>query len=65
MGRKIRITAGAVRMEADLLDAPTADLLWEGLPTGGRANIWGEEIYFAIPLNAPAEPAAREEMAVG
>jgi hypothetical protein len=39
MGRKIRITAGAVRMEADLLDAPTADLLWEGLPTGGRANI--------------------------
>ena len=65
MGRKIRITAGAVRMEADLLDAPTADLLWEGLPTGGRANIWGEEIYFAIPLDAPAEPAAREEMAVG
>ncbi len=65
MARKIRITAGEVHMEADLLGAPTAGLLWEALPMSGHASLWGEEIYFAIPLEAPAEPAAREEMEVG
>ena len=65
MVRKIRITAGDIREEASLLEAPAADLLWDALPITGRANIWGEEIYFEIPLDAPAEPAAREEMEVG
>ena len=65
MDRKIRITAGNVQAEARLLEAPTADLLWDALPLTGRANLWGEEIYFEIPLDAPAEPSAREEMAVG
>ena len=65
MDRKIRITAGNVRAEAGLHESPTADLLWDTLPVTGRANLWGEEIYFEIPLDAPAEPGAREEMAVG
>ena len=65
MDRKIRITAGVVQVEARLLKAPTAHLLWDALPLTGRANLWGEEIYFEIPLDAPAEPGAREEMAVG
>jgi hypothetical protein len=65
MGRKIRITAGNVQAEAGLHESPTAALLWDALPVTGRANLWGEEIYFEIPLDAPAEPGAREEMAVG
>jgi hypothetical protein len=65
MTQKIRITAGEVEMEAHLLEAPTAALLWETLPIQGRASLWGEEIYFAIPLEAPAEPSAREEMEPG
>lgn len=65
MDRKIRITAGDVLAEAGLHETPTADLLWDALPLTGRANLWGEEIYFEIPLDAPAEPGAREEMAVG
>lgn len=31
----------------------------------GAANIWGDEIYFEIPLSAPQEPDAREEVAIG
>ncbi len=65
MDRKIRITAGDVQAEAGLVESPTAGLLWDALPVTGRANLWGEEIYFEIPLDAPAEPGAREEMAVG
>ncbi len=65
MDRKIRITAGDVQAEAGLWESPTAGLLWDALPLTGRANLWGEEIYFEIPIDAPAEPGAREEMAVG
>lgn len=65
MNRIIRIRADAVTAEANLHETSTADLLWEALPLYGRANRWGEEIYFQIPLDAPLEDGAREEMAVG
>jgi hypothetical protein len=31
----------------------------------GRANVWGDEIYFEIPLTAASEPDARAEVEVG
>ncbi len=65
MDREINITAGDVQTRARLLETPTADLLWSALPVTGRASLWGEEIYFEIPLDAPAEPEAREEMETG
>jgi len=65
MTRKIRIVTGSVEVEADLLETPTAELLWESLPFEEKTNVWGEEIYFAIPLQTPVEPTAREEMEIG
>ncbi|MEE9275395.1 MAG: cyclophilin-like fold protein [bacterium] len=65
MDRKIKILAGDLEAGAVLAEGPTADLLWEALPIEGRASTWGEEIYFAIPLEAPQEGGAREEMAPG
>ena len=65
LSRKIRITAGDVSTEAELTESETADALWEGLPITGSANVWGEEIYFSIPVEAPLEASAREEMEVG
>ncbi len=65
MQRKIRITAGSVRVEAELAQSETADAFWEALPITGSANVWGEEIYFQVPVDAPLEASAREEMAVG
>jgi len=50
---------------AALSDSPTAKQLWDALPIEGAANIWGEEIYFEIPIAAPQEPDAREEVEVG
>ncbi len=65
MSRKIQIAAGPITLEASLGEGPTADLLWQTLPITGRANTWGEEIYFEIPIKASLEPGAREEMRVG
>ncbi len=65
MSRKIRIAAGNVSMEAELTESETANALWEALPITGVANVWGEEIYFQVPVDAPLEDSAREEMEVG
>lgn len=28
----------------------TADVIWNALPLEGAANIWGDEVYFPIPI---------------
>lgn len=62
---QIVITAGNVTLRAELDENPTARLVWDALPVDGRANVWGDEIYFGIPVEAGLEPGAREEVAVG
>jgi hypothetical protein len=49
--RKVQITAGDVSVTATLTDNPTADAVWEALPIEARANTWGDEIYFGIPVH--------------
>jgi uncharacterized protein len=65
MARKIKIIAGSVETEALLNDAPTAQKIWDALPLDARANIWGDEIYFAILVKAPLEKTAQEVVEVG
>ena len=62
---KITITAGDVTLPAELNDGPTAQQIWESLPIEGQANVWGDEIYFGIPVTAEQEPGARAEVEVG
>ncbi len=63
--RKITITAGKIRAEAELNDSPTAEAIWRALPIEGRANTWGDEIYFEIPVEQEGAPEARAEVEVG
>lgn len=65
MSNCITITAGAVQMEAELNDGPTAKKIWEALPVTGQANTWGDEIYFEIPVQAQQEPDASADVKVG
>lgn len=65
MPQRITIQAGGVRAAAELNDGPTARALGEQLPLQARAQRWGEEIYFTVPVQMPLEPGAREEMEVG
>jgi hypothetical protein len=51
----ITTSAGALNAELTDENTTTADAVWEKLPIEGKANVWGEEIYFAIPVTLEAE----------
>ena len=55
MAKKIRIKAGKVEALAALNDTNTAQAIWEALPIKARANLWGDEIYFSIPVKLKLE----------
>lgn len=57
MGNKIRIRVGKVSMEAELNDTSTAYMIWNALPIERHGSIWGDEIYFSIPVKAKEEGA--------
>ena len=63
-GKKIQIRAGAIETEAELNDTRTAQAIWEALPITGRANLWGNEIYFSIPVKLKLE-AGQEVVNIG
>ena len=55
MAGRIRITAGDVTAYAELNDSNTAAAIAAALPLEGRANTWGDEIYFSIPVDCEPE----------
>jgi len=61
----IVIEAGEISLEAELNDSQTAARIYAALPLEGTANLWGDEIYFEIPLEIEAESEAREEVEAG
>jgi hypothetical protein len=61
----IKITVGHIALEAELNDTPTAKKVGEILPLKASFNTWGDEIYFAIPVEAYPDQNAREEVEMG
>ncbi len=55
MNKTILIKAGGVSVTAELNETKTAQAIWDALPIKGKANRWGDEIYFTIPLSLEAE----------
>ena len=55
MGREIKITVGELEVKAWLNETNTATKLLDILPISSRVNLWGEEIYFPIPLDTGLE----------
>lgn len=49
---RIRFDFGGITLDAELLDTPTAKQIAAVLPIEGRAQTWGEEVYFDIPVDA-------------
>jgi hypothetical protein len=65
MPKQITITAGKISLPATLNDTASARAVGKALPIEARANRWGEEIYFEIPVQLDESSDARAEMQVG
>ena len=63
--RQIQISTGNLTLAATLNELETANQLWESLPITGRVQIWGDEIYFSIPLNVEEELVSQETVQAG
>jgi len=65
MGKKIRILISDLRVEAELNESRTSQMIWEALPLEAKINLWGEEIYFSIPVETGLEGGSREVVSAG
>ena len=63
--RRIKMTIGAVMIEAELFDTPTADVIYQALPFTSKAQTWGEEVYFSTPVHVKREADARDVVQPG
>lgn len=63
--QSILITVGGLTLRAELNDSSTAQQIVAQLPLAANANVWGDEIYFAIPVTLPEAADAQEEVSVG
>ena len=64
MKKRIRIKAGKVDTTAELNDTKTAEAIGKALPLKSKAETWGDEVYFEIPLHLELEDG-KELVAVG
>jgi hypothetical protein len=62
---RIRITWPRGTVTAELRETPTAAALVAALPCESRANTWGDEVYFELPVKAALEPDARQVVEPG
>jgi len=63
--RKILITISNLSVSAELNNSVSADKIWEALPLSGSANVWGDEIYFEIPVSLKEVSDAQQEVEIG
>lgn len=61
----ITITVGSLSMDAVLNDTATAALVAQALPLTSRFATWGDEIYFAVPVDSQLDDSAKEVVEVG
>ena len=61
----IKVSVGAVTLEAELKPTRTAKAIYDLLPVETDLNVWGEEFYFKIPFVKDHRETATLTVAVG
>jgi uncharacterized protein len=64
MKRQIQIVAGKVDARAEMNGTKTAEAIWQALPLKSKAETWGDEVYFEIPIKLDLEDG-KELVAAG
>ncbi len=65
MPEKIVIKVSEVAFEAELNDSVTGKAIYSALPIRAKAQRWGGEIYFSIPVSCELEEDSREVLDEG
>jgi hypothetical protein len=58
--RKLKMTIGSVKLEAQLFDTPTADDIYAKLPLTSTAPTWGDEVYFSTLVQVSKGAGAKD-----
>ena len=62
---RIAIQIGTLSVEAELNETSTAQKIAAALPLRTSFNTWGDEIYFAIPVDAALDDNAQDIVELG
>ena len=62
---RITIQIGTLSIEAELNETATAQKIAAALPLRTDFNTWGDEIYFAIPVDAVLDDSAQDVVDLG
>ena len=65
LAKRIRITVGDVRLEAELKQTKTAREVYAALPVKAAINTWGEEFFFSLPGVKDYRETATTQVKVG
>ncbi len=65
MTARIRISWPQDELAATLRDTPTVKNLLAALPCESRAQTWGDEVYFSVPVKSALEKDARQVVEPG
>ncbi len=65
MNTRIRISWPQDELAATLRDTPTVKNLLAALPCESRAQTWGDEVYFSVPVKSALEKDARQVVEPG
>jgi len=62
---EIKIISGKICIRASLRDTATAKAITQALPITSKAQTWGEEVYFPVPVSTELEPDAKDVVDAG
>ena len=57
---EINIISGNICIRANLRDTATAKAIANALPISSKAQTWGKEVYFSVPVSARLEAEAKD-----